>query len=473
MIKAELRYKKIQSIRLRAGLMALAFLAWLLPLASVNADNPSSSISISAVNSPSLTVSALSAAEKAQLQAQLQDLQSQISQLQGQLGSIESQKNTLQSKIKQLQNQQQTLALQVQATNLQIEQIDDQINQSQAQIAADQAQVQMQQGQIAQMLDLINSQDQTPILYALASGKDLADVFDAIQNYASTTDALGAVVNKTKNIETQLQADIQGFNQQQGSAQNYLGIQGLEQQQLAESTSEQNDLLKQTKGKESDYQIAISGTQAQASQIEAQLYQLAGGGSTSAVTFGQAADIAKGVSAITGIDEAFLLAILTQESDLGQNVGTCNRPGDPPSKSWQVIMKPDRDQQPFLQITSSLGLDPDTTPVSCPMHDKNGNQVGWGGAMGPAQFIPSTWVAYAPKVSAITGSPANPWDIKDAFIAAAIKLVAGGADGTYQGDWDAAMRYFSGGTNSAYSFYGDDVMATTAKYQADLTTINQ
>jgi len=107
------------------------------------------------------------------------------------------------------------------------------------------------------------------------------------------------------------------------------------------------------------------------------------------------------------------------------------------------------------------------------MHDKNGNQVGWGGAMGPAQFIPSTWVGYASKVSAITGAPANPWDIKDAFIAAAIKLVADGANGTYQGEWDAAMRYFSGGTNSAYSFYGDDVMATTTKYQADLATINQ
>lgn len=114
-------------------------------------------------------------------------------------------------------------------------------------------------------------------------------------------------------------------------------------------------------------------------------------------------------------------------------------------------------------------MDPNITPVSCAMTDKNGNQIGWGGAMGPAQFIPSTWMGYKDKVSALTGSnPANPWDIRDAFAAAAIKLVAGGADGTKQGEWNAAMRYFSGSTNSRYSFYGDSVATLADKYQSDI-----
>jgi len=38
-------------------------------------------------------------------------------------------------------------------------------------------------------------------------------------------------------------------------------------------------------------------------------------------------------------------------------------------------MKPDRDQNPFLQITQKLGMDPDSTPVSCPMY-QNGQRVG-------------------------------------------------------------------------------------------------
>jgi hypothetical protein len=133
-------------------------------------------------------------------------------------------------------------------------------------------------------------------------------------------------------------------------------------------------------------------------------------------------------------------------------------------------MKPDRDQQPFLAITKGLGMDTDITPVSCPMHDSNGDQIGWGGAMGPAQFIPSTWMGWKDKVSAITGKTANPWDIRDAFIAAALKLKAGGA-GTKSGEWAAAMLYFSGSTNVRFRFYGDSVVAMANQYQIDIDSL--
>jgi len=132
-------------------------------------------------------------------------------------------------------------------------------------------------------------------------------------------------------------------------------------------------------------------------------------------------------------------------------------------------MKPSRDQEPFVKITEELGRDPDITPVSCPMRKKDGSQLGWGGAMGPAQFIPSTWMGYKDKVSAITGkSPADPWDIRDAFMAAGLLLKNNGANETKDGQWKAAMRYFSGGTNKKYRFYGDNVLTLTAKYEQDI-----
>ena len=66
--------------------------------------------------------------------------------------------------------------------------------------------------------------------------------------------------------------------------------------------------------------------------------------------------------------------------------------------------------------------------------------------MGPAQlFLPLGWVTKS--VSNLTGkTPANPWDIRDAFTAAAIKLTGDGANGTDKGR-NAAMKYFAGSIN--------------------------
>jgi membrane-bound lytic murein transglycosylase B len=94
--------------------------------------------------------------------------------------------------------------------------------------------------------------------------------------------------------------------------------------------------------------------------------------------------------------------------------------------------------------------------------------------MGPAQFIPSTWVLYRDRVGNITGKiPANPWDIRDAFIASALLLKDNGAtSGETQAEWKAAMRYFSGSTNPRFRFYGDSVLALANRYEQDLSTLN-
>jgi membrane-bound lytic murein transglycosylase B len=91
--------------------------------------------------------------------------------------------------------------------------------------------------------------------------------------------------------------------------------------------------------------------------------------------------------------------------------------------------------------------------------------------MGPAQFIPSTWMNYRDRVRQITGS-ADPWKIKDAFVAAALYLADyGAARRTPDAEWAAAMMYFSGTTNPAYSFYGNSVMAIASRYEEDIKVL--
>ena len=239
-----------------------------------------------------------------------------------------------------------------------------------------------------------------------------------------------------------------------------------EQDKIKVNEAEKSRLLSLSKAQQKTYASDIASRQAQAATIRSALFALNG---AAAIPFGKALDYANQASKVTGVPPAFLLAILTQESELGQNVGTCNRPGDPPSKSWRVIMKPSRDQGPYLEITSALGLNPDVMPLSCPMSSGS-----YGGAMGPAQFIPSTWLLFQPRVaSALNIAVPNPWNPPDAFMASALYLGDLGADSSsYSAQKNAACRYYSGRScdsrKPANSFYGTAVMTKAASIQTNM-----
>ena len=96
--------------------------------------------------------------------------------------------------------------------------------------------------------------------------------------------------------------------------------------------------------------------------------------------------------------------------------------------------------------------------------------------MGPAQFIPSTWVLYKDRIGKATGDiPPNPWSPRDAVFATAILMMDNGADAqTSQAERLAALRYLAGwknATKAAYAFYGDNVMDFAADFQASINVI--
>lgn len=409
--------------------------------------------------------------QRAQLERQLRAVEAQITQNKRNLTTVRSQKNTLANKISQLNIQKRGLLLKIQATSISLDESAVALSQIQYQIDQNQQQISNLQKHIAVIIQELWKQNQTSwfnIIFTANSFSDFYNNLHSLENVSVNLNTLSASLNTQ---EQQLNQNQQLLSNRREEQQNLAAIIGLQKDQVSQNIQDQNTLLTETKGQEANYQRLLKKNRAQAAAIRNRIYSLATVATNQQITFGQAVAIAETTSRATGVRAALLLAILTQESNLGKNVGTCNRAGDPPSKSWKVVMKPSRDQGPFKQITNELGLDINTTPISCPMHDKHGKQIGWGGAMGPAQFIPSTWMGYKDKISAITGHPANPWNIKDAFLAAAIKLRADGAT-SLKGEWAAAMRYFSGGTNPAYSFYGDSVVAQAAKYQKDIDEIN-
>jgi hypothetical protein len=166
------------------------------------------------------------------------------------------------------------------------------------------------------------------------------------------------------------------------------------------------------------------------------------------------------------VPAAFLLALITQETNLGGNVGTCYLGNTSTGSgvnartgaSVAKVMSPTRDVPPFLSIVNSLGGDPYKTVVSCPQ------AIGWGGAMGPAQFIASTWVLFQDRIASAMGIPnPSPWEPQTAFMAAGLFLSdLGGGSSSYSAQKNAACKYYSGracGYVSGATSYANSVLA--------------
>lgn len=287
------------------------------------------------------------------------------------------------------------------------------------------------------------------------SGESLSKVFDKAKGYSDIKDALYTSIQKIKGTKTDLEDAKSDLLDTKAEEQALKQQQLLQKQEIVETKTEKDTLLKKTKGEEKIYQNLVAENQKRIAAIRSALFNLSG---SKSINFGQAYDLALQVQKLTGVRAAFILGIIRVESNLGKNVGTGN---------WKTDMHPTRDQPIFEKMMAELGLDPDKQPVS------KKAWYGYGGAMGPAQFIPSTWIGYKDRVSAITGNnPPSPWNNLDAFTASGLLLADNGATkGTRTAEHRAAVCYLAGCGNASkasYQFYGNDVMKYADEYEASI-----
>jgi peptidoglycan hydrolase CwlO-like protein len=400
-------------------------------------------------------------AQRTALESQLAGLETQINQYQGQISSYKTQGKTLNGQIGELNDKIASLNLQIQATNLTIQQLNDQISQTQGQITATQASIVTKKAAMGLLVQALYQDDNTNLIQVFLQNPRLSDFWNETQAITLLQNNLRLTVQQVTDLQSQLQNQEQQFEASKSDAASAAAYQAAQAQDVVSTKSQKTQLLTATQGQESKYQAMLVQTQATAAQIRNQIFQLLGGGQLS---FEQAYQYAQLASTATGIDPAFILAILDRESALGQNVGQC---------SYKTAMAPA--QIPvFLGIVQSLNLDPTQMLVSCP----NADGV-YGGAMGPAQFEPSTWELYAPGVQKITGdNPPSPWSDSDAFVATALYLKDGmvGCKTAYTAllsqERCTAAKYYAGSRWANYLWtYGEAVVEQAQTFTSDIQTI--
>ncbi|MBU0547096.1 MAG: lytic murein transglycosylase [Patescibacteria group bacterium] len=414
--------------------------------------------------------------ERESLEQELKALEDEIAAIDKDIQKTDKEKKTLENQVYLLRNKIAKLDLQISQGNIMIKDLGVQVVQSEKSIEETSLQIKESRKYLAQNLQLIYEADSKSIIEVFLSEKKISDFFSDLVALESLISKNQEMLINIENLKRQLETEKESLDNEKQGLEGLIIIQSIQRKESSSIKKETDQLLKLT---EAEYQKSLQEkqvTEKKAAEIRSRIFELIG--IPEAPTFGEAYEIAKFVSNITNVRPALLLAVLTQESNIGKNVGQCYLKNTSTGsginiKTGQVvanIMKPSRDIGPFLTITQELGRDPYNTPVSCPM------SYGYGGAMGPAQFIPSTWIHYSDQVSSIIGSAADPWNIKDAFFAAALYLADYGA--TKQdsnSEWKAAMIYFSGTSKrteyNGYGFYGDSVMKIVERYEEDIKNI--
>lgn len=381
--------------------------------------------------------------------AQIEELTGQIEEYQKQIEDRQKQGQTLSGEVEILNKRIAQIQVEIRSLSLSIEKANGEISQTVTQIRETEDKITKHRFALSLALRLLDQSEQENLIEIILKNNNFSAFFGNLTQIQNAQNNLRAAIVGIQEIKNNLEEKEEQLRDQKKELENLKNIQQIGKRSVEQVKTEKSNLLKATKGEESHFQQLIKKSQTDIEKIRSQITYLQQNGVSAedAVKFAQLAAVA------VGIRPAFLLGILEIESRLGQNVGTGNWNDDmyqcylrlskiarTTVRKEYYIHRAETEKNAFFAVIGKLGLDANTVKVS------REPSYGCGGALGPAQFIPSTWLGYEAEVARITGhNPPNPWNAEDAFTASAIKLARAGATSkTRVGESAAARTYISG-----------------------------
>jgi membrane-bound lytic murein transglycosylase B len=426
------------------------------------------------------------AERKARLERELQSVERDILVQQRLVENTRLERRSLERDITLIESEIEKAQLGIHARSIAIRQLSDQIGEKAVVLEILAERLTKQEQSLADLIRKSAAMDDYSLVEVLLSNDNLSDFFGDIARFEAIKGSLNETMSALYTIKRDTEEQKNVLLSKQETEAEMKKIQELEKKEIEQKEKEKESILAVTKGQEAEYQRLLKAQQQTAAELRNALFNLLGGGG--GISLPDAIRLAQYAESKTGVPASLILAILEQETNLGANLGSCvynDIRGD------RAVMHPDRDQPVFLAIAQVLGFDARSRSVSCPLIS-GGARVGWGGAMGPSQFIPSTWAIYGGIVNSGSGwvyneyadvirsmrgssEPANPFNNQDAFLATALLLRDNGANGSYAADRTAALRYYAGwggASNPANAFYGDGVMNRKAKFEGQMRILS-
>ncbi len=388
--------------------------------------------------------------KRAELERQIQQLEKESGELDSRLQEVGSEARTLSSETRTLDTEVKRREIEIKRLALAIRKTALEIKSKNAEIAILSQKIERSRRGLAATLFILYTSSREDIITLLIKNRNLSDFFGAMHSLERAQTHIQGALGEYRADKAFLEKEKIELEEFEEEQEGLKALQEVERRFLAQKKKEKDELLRLTKGKEALFQQLLQSKKRDIATFKTQLFYLEKTGVTAedAVRF---ADLAANRA---GIRTAFLLALLEVETgkqfeggviSVGTNLGTGNWKRDLYDCYIHLGKRgaAEAEKRAFFAITGKLNLDPDKMPVS------RRPSYGCGGAMGPAQFLPTTWLRFETKVAALTGhNPPSPWNVEDAFTAAAVFLAQSGATSqTVAGETRAAKTYLSGRPN--------------------------
>ncbi|MEK7606768.1 MAG: lytic murein transglycosylase [Patescibacteria group bacterium] len=385
--------------------------------------------------------------------AEIEALQKQIDAYSNDLASKKQKTTTIQEEIQRLASEIRKSELEIRTLNLAIDGIGFQIEKMEEQVRETEAKIDKGKGDLLGTLRLMERSEQVTPLELLITKPSFSVFFSDLYDLYFLQSSVKRRVVGLKDAKESLEEMKDQLGDELKERQELKTLEEMARARAAAKRNEESKTLSKVKKEATQITSRMKVVETDLSRLREQITYIVKSGVSveDAIRYGELAAIR------LGIRPGFLIALLEVESRLGLNVG----------KGTYLKDMHTRDHEAFFSITKKLNLDPEKTPVS------RKPSYGWGGAMGPAQFLPNTWLAYEAEVARLTGhNPPSPWNIEDAFTAAAVKLSRqGAASKTRAGEAAAARAYIGGSPNCSKSicnFYANSVLDKAEEIEAEL-----
>ncbi|MDA3815656.1 MAG: hypothetical protein PF549_04825 [Patescibacteria group bacterium] len=373
-----------------------------------------------------------------------EEIKEKLEKVEEDLAEEQEKEKTIQSELEVIDKNIEVIQLQIQKTERLIKDFDQKINDKKEEIVEIENRMAGQREVLKDYVKLVRHGNDELDLILMNQEKSIGDYFKALDSFEILQSKIKGTLDDVKQDKINLEQEKNVLENNRTEQKKIQALQDDQRETLEYEEKKKNLFLQKT-------QEDINLLDIERSELRRQLNALQSLGEP--ISLEKAIDSAEYASKKTGVRTAFLLGVLRVESNLGQNVG---------GGTYKVDMNPNQ-RDTFKDICDDLGYKASKMPVSkrvCYNTNASDGCGGWGGAMGPAQFMPSTWMGYKDRVKKITGKTADPWNLEDALIAMGLKLsaVSGVTDHKRSAEKQAASMYLAGGNWEYYTWYGDRVL---------------